>query len=195
MRYLNRFEWDQGKCMWFIPYTPKGRNHPAAWMEEVSPAQGWQRTQFRNSQIKLFPLSGEILESMEDPYSTAALLSLGETLKVPGLKEEWRESIGDLHPPWHAGHLSVSVHVPLQGLQGLQACCAAEPQPAGGVQHRGHGSALLLLYPSIVTLSLYRFTEKNPWICLRKCWKLKLEFGDDFSPFPMHLGIKGIIII
>lgn len=132
MRYLNYFEWDQGQRVWFIPHTPQGENHPATWMTEMSPASGWQRTQSRHSQRKWFPLSVEILESMADPCKTAALFSLGESLEVPSLEEEWRGSTGALHPHWHPGHLSVRAHVSLAG--DTRGCSCAEPQPAGGVQ-------------------------------------------------------------
>lgn len=47
MRYLNYFEWDQGQCVWFIPHTSKGRNHPATWMENdflslLKPWEAWK---------------------------------------------------------------------------------------------------------------------------------------------------------
>lgn len=135
MRYLNYFQWDQGKCVKFIPHNLKGRNHPVTWMEEMSPAYGWQRTQLRDSQRKLFPLSIEILESMEDPCKTVALLSLGDSLEVPSLKEEWRGALGT---SILTGTLGTSMSVPMCP---LQPGCAAEAQSAGGVQHCATGMA------------------------------------------------------
>lgn len=118
---------------------------------------------------KWFPLSAETLGSMEDPCKTAALLSLGKSVEVPSLKEEWRGSTGYLHlhlgTSW--GPVCPCPCAPCRGHQGLQPCCAAEPQSAGGVQHRAAGTGQLccthkLLSHSFGTLSLHRFTGENP---------------------------------
>lgn len=139
---------------------------------------------------KWFPLSAETLGSMEDPCKTAALLSLGKSVEVPSLKEEWRGSTGYLHLHWHPGDLCVRARVPLA--EGTRACSRAVQlshslQEVSSIVLQARVSFAAHTSSCLTPLGLCHCTDsqgKTPWICLSKCWKwiLSLLMIFSFSP-------------